>query len=121
MKNTTKIITLVLILALSLSAGCTTKELFEPTGTVDTDKSSYEPGETIIISWSNLNFIDRIDITNSEGVLMKGYSPEPTAGSFMYILTDSDEPGTWKATLYYGHNIIDQKEFTIEQLRGVEE
>ena len=113
MKNTTKLTTFVLILALSLSVGCITKELFEPAGTISTDKSSYEPGEIIIISWSNLNFIDRIDVTNSEGVLKKEYNPEPTAGSFMYISTDNDEPGTWKATLYYGHNIIDQKEFTI--------
>lgn len=113
MKNITKITTIVLILALSLSAGCTTKELFEPAGTVDTDKDSYEPGEVITISWTDLNFIDRIEITDSEGVLKKRYGPEPTVGSFLYILTDSDESGTWKATLYYGHNIIDQKEFTI--------
>lgn len=113
MKNTTKLTVFVLILVLSLSVGCTTKELFEPAGTISTDKSSYEPGEVITVSWSNLNFIDRIEITNSEGVLKKRYEPEPTEGSFIYILTDSDKPGTWKVTLYYGHNIIDQKELTI--------
>lgn len=113
MKNTTKPLVIVLILALILSLGCTTKELFEPAGSINTDKDSYEAGDIITVSWSNLNFLDRIDITDSEGTLKKRYASEPPAGSFMYILTDSDTPGTWKATLYYGHNIIDQVEFTI--------
>jgi len=114
MKNTIKIISFVLILALSLSMGCIIKEPFVPVGNITTDKTSYEAGEIIIVSWFNLNFVDSIDITNSDGVLKKGYTPDPTEGSFIYILTDNDEPGTWKVTLHYGHNIIDQKSFTVE-------
>lgn len=115
MKNITKITTLVLILALSLCAGCVIKEPFVPAGEIVTDKISYMPGETVSITWSNLNFLDKIVIENQEGSIETVYNPEPPSGSVTYQIPDGNaSTGPWKVTLYFGHDIIDQKRFSVD-------
>ena len=115
MKNITKTTTVVLILALSLSVGCITKEPFVPAGEITIDKISYMPGETVSITWSNLNFLDKVVISNQEGSIETTYTPKPPSGSLTYQIPDGNATtGAWKVTLYFGHDIVDQKRFSVD-------
>jgi len=114
MKNITKILTLVSVLTLLM--GCITKEPFVPAGNISTDKDIYEQGEIILVSWSDVNFNDRIDMFNSNHTLKKSYPLiDYKTGSFIYILTDNDVPGEWYVTMNFGHEVIDRKDFTVTE------
>jgi hypothetical protein len=100
----------------TFTACTTTTFVFDihiPTGTISTNKSIYEQGEPVVVSWSNVNFDGTIEIVSPVNILEKTYSFMTPSGLFSYTLHDTAIVGTWSVTLYNENQVIKEIQFTV--------
>ena len=88
--------------------------IFEPTGNISLDKTSYEQEELIIATWGNVNFTGGMfSIINPSGSVKKQLPVNSPAGIVYYELPSNAQLGNWSVVLDYGDIEVDSKSLTV--------
>jgi len=87
-----------------------------PTGTITLNQTSYEQGEVVTISWSNVNFTNgHLSIYNPNSIDMKDWVINTESGTVYYTLATNAELGNWNVYLASEIAEIDSKSFDVTE------